>query len=305
MPEEITDCRPKILLIDDEPLVHQVIQNTFEETYEVLCSENGKQGIDLARQEAPDVILLDVAMPEMDGYEVQRQLKLYAETDHIPVIFLTGLCTLEDECHGLEHGAKDYITKPFSPSVVKLRVEHALTDGQQRSLENANPGIDELTKLANRRSFEEAFDKEWRRTSRSHSGLSLALVQIDHFGLYLEKDNDGCSDELLKAVALTLDTCVHRPADLIARINTNEFAVLLPETDAESAMIVASRMLQAIREMNIPHFHPCATQPVSISVGGVYSVFGAGDPDTLLQSARNMLDRAIENGGNQVVWEDD
>lgn len=301
MAEDILENRQKILLIDDESLIHEIIQNTFGWDYEVLYAENGEQGITLAQQDLPDVILLDVLLPDISGHKVLRRLKQHDETKNIPVIFLTGMSTLEDEVMGLEHGAKDFITKPFSPSIVKLRVEDSLVLSRRSRLLDAQAGQDELTGIASRVSFDEVFSKEWRRTKRNRLGLSLALVNIDDFALYEGDCTSG--DKVLTSVALALDKAIHRPADLVARYAKEEFVVLLPDTGSECAKIVAERVRQSVAALQDSQLSSLG-KPVSISIGGATMVVGEGGPEELLNSARCMLDRANEIGGDQIVWDD-
>ena len=179
---------------------------------------------------SPDLVLLDIKMPGMDGYEVCRRLKQHATTRDIPVIFVTALGEEEDETRGLDAGAIDYITKPVSPRILRARVRAHLSakDAQDRLAELSR--IDELTGIANRRRFDEMLALEWRRNLRQRMPLSLVMCDIDYFKAFNDSHGHVAGDRCLRCVAVAVAGAMRRPTDLPARYGGEEFAALLSAT---------------------------------------------------------------------------
>ena len=203
----------------------------------------------------------------MGGYEVIKHLKDDDKTKNIPVIFVTALKSIEDEEHGFKLGAVDYITKPFSPPIVKMRVRNHLRIVHQYKLLDQLAHLDGLTEISNRRRFDEVYQKEWARSMRNKTPFSLAMVDVDYFKQYNDHYGHAMGDIALQKIAKALDSVLRRPADLIARYGGEEFVMLMPETDAFSAEIVAGRSLQAIVDLNIPHNLSEVADVVTVSMG--------------------------------------
>lgn len=177
----LIDAPAKILVVDDEASNIMLINNIFGDKYKVLFAMDGKKALDIAIAENPEVILLDVMMPEMDGYEVFKQIKKNRLINDIPVIFITGLGDAEAETRGLELGAMDYISKPFNPAVVKVRVHNQIEFKRARDKLKHIAITDGLTGLNNRGRFDELLEYEFLRHQRTRKELGLILMDIDHF----------------------------------------------------------------------------------------------------------------------------
>jgi PleD family two-component response regulator len=170
-----------VLVVDDEIANIELLNEILGSKYEVLFASYGQEAIDIAQLQKPDLILLDIVMPEMDGYEVCMRLKADTRTKNIPIIFITAMGQDEDEARGLKIGAIDYITKPIRPLIVQARVRNHLELKSYRDfLENLS-GTDGLTGIANRRRLDETIEREWRRCVRGHSSISLILMDVDLF----------------------------------------------------------------------------------------------------------------------------
>ena len=179
MSDQSSAMQGKILVIDDDPIITETIEILFDSDVTVLSTDNGRDGIALAAEEKPDLILLDVKMPDMDGYETCSELRLNPDIADIPIIFLTIKNESTDEATGLELGAIDYIAKPIVPQIIKARVKNHLTQKRQRDeLENLST-IDALTGIANRRRLDEYLDTEWRRATRNKYSLSILMIDSD------------------------------------------------------------------------------------------------------------------------------
>jgi diguanylate cyclase (GGDEF)-like protein len=290
-----------VLIIDDVPTNIQVLAEALRQDYRVKVATNGPDALVIARQTLPDLILLDIMMPGMDGFEVCRQLKSDLATQAIPVIFVTASDDLGDEEKGLNLGAVDYITKPFHLPVVRARVRNHLHLKLKADLLERMAHIDSLTGIANRRRFDETLEVEMRRCQRSGQPISLLLLDIDHFKHYNDHFGHGMGDLCLTQVAASLQTNAARAADLVARYGGEEFAVILPHTDTEGAQQIAERLRTAILELNIPHAPDTGQAQVSISIG-VTTALSTDQLSAsgLVAAADKMLYQAKAGGRNRT-----
>lgn len=294
--------RSRILIVDDEKMNLKVLADLLKDEYIPVLATKGMQALEHAFSDTPpDLILLDVMMPEMGGYEVIKELKNNDSTNQIPVIFVTALNSTEDEEQGFKLGAVDYITKPFSPPIVKMRVRNHLRIVHQYKLLDQLAYLDGLTEISNRRKFEEVFQKEWLRSARNAAPLSLAMVDVDFFKQYNDYYGHAMGDIALQQIAKSLDNVLKRPADLIARYGGEEFIMLLPETDYSSAMTVAEIALKKVAQLNTPHLLSTAADHVSVSIGlATMWPDQCIEPKTLLQLADSNLYRAKNLGRNRI-----
>ncbi len=295
--------KPRILIVDDEKMNLRVLADLLKDEYTPVLARTGEQALKHACSDfPPDLILLDVIMPQMGGYEVIKNLKNNDKTNNIPVIFVTALNSIEEEEHGFKLGAVDYITKPFSPPIVKMRVRNHLRIVHQYKLLDQLAYLDGLTEISNRRRFEEVFKKEWARSDRNRSPFSLAMIDVDFFKQYNDHYGHAMGDLTLRNIANTLDKVLRRPADLLARYGGEEFVMLLPETDAVAAKLVADRSLQNIVELNIPHHFSHAANMVTVSIGMVSMYMDDKIlSQTFLETADQNLYQAKQSGRNRVV----
>jgi diguanylate cyclase (GGDEF)-like protein len=293
----------KVLIADDDPINRQVLAELLKPEYTVLLAKNGEQALERAMRHAPDLVLLDVMMPDMDGYEVLRRLRANPQTEHLAVIFISGLDRPEDEANGLKMGAADYIAKPFNATVVMARVALHLQLVRQRRMLERLANIDGLTELANRRRFDELYAVEWQRARRSGSPLSLALLDIDCFKQYNDHYGHPAGDRALRAVARTTAACLQRPADLAARYGGEELVLLLPDTDAAQARHVAEGLWTAITGLQLAHAASGVAPVLTVSIGG--ATLGQHGPESaaeLFEAADSQLYRGKQEGRNRVVW---
>lgn len=242
-----------ILLVDDDPVVIQVLGKALAELGRLRFAVNGEQALALCRQTVPDLVLLDAEMPGMGGFEVLQAMKADPSLAEVPVIFVTSHSQQEMEERGLALGAVDFIAKPIRPAIVAARARTQLRLKQAIDRLHRLASTDGLTGVANRRVLDEALDREWRRALRGPYPLSLLMMDIDHFKRY----NDSCGhlmgDRCLVTVAQAVQHCLRRPTDLVARYGGEEFAVLLPDTDGAGAQHLAQQILDRLRQLAIPH----------------------------------------------------
>jgi diguanylate cyclase (GGDEF)-like protein len=298
--------KPTILIADDTSANIELLHAVLGSEYEILFATSGAKAVEIAVAETPDLILLDVMMPEMDGFETCTLLKSDHRTAQIPVIFVTSLNREAEEARGLEVGAIDFIAKPFSSAVIKARVRNHLELKQQRDILRDLSFLDGLTGLANRRRFDEFLDQEWRRGLRSRSPLSLILMDIDFFKAYNDAAGHLAGDDCLRRIAQFLASSAQRRGDLIARYGGEEFVCVLPDTDAAGARAMSENIQSLIAELALPHPRSTISPVVTLSLGVATRFASLGkDSDTLIRAADQAMYKAKELGRNRiVVWKD-
>ena len=290
-----------ILITDDGKTNLDILSGILSPFYNILVARNGRRALELARENKPDLILLDVLMPEMSGFEVIAKLKESDVTSRIPVIFITGLTSTDNEEKGFFLGAVDYITKPFNKAIVKARVNtHIRIIDQMRTIEQIGL-IDPLTKIANRRGFEKRLDAEWGRASRTKIPLSVLMMDVDLFKNYNDAYGHQQGDVVLKTFADVSAQTLMRPSDFIARWGGEEFVILLPGTDSDGAMEVAERIRKNIEGMTITTEEDEQTK-ITVSIG-IHTLIPGTDSsaENLIKKADRALYTAKNTGRNRVV----
>lgn len=259
--------KPRLLVVDDQPINIQVMYQIFAADFQVFMATSGAQALAICKDNPPDLVLLDVVMPGMDGFEVCTLLKADEATRNIPVIFITAHNDAAQETHGLEAGAVDFIAKPVNPAVVRARVKTHLTLKFQSDIMRKLVFLDGLTGVYNRRYFDQQLALEWARSARHDSPLSVILLDVDFFKHYNDHYGHQAGDDCLKQVAMTLKTSLKRPADLVARYGGEEFICILPDTNFLEAMTMARQLEQQVRARQIPHEKSAIGPFLTISLG--------------------------------------
>lgn len=293
----------KILIVDDVVINLHLLDGLLKADYTVLMAKNGQQALQLAREHHPDLVLLDVVMPEMDGFAVLQALRHDARTKNIPVIFITGQDRPEDEAQGLLRGAVDYITKPLNEVIVKARVATHLKLERQRRMLESLANIDGLTELPNRRQLDQVYHGEWERARRNQLALSVAIIDVDCFKQYNDHCGHAMGDRVLQQLAQTIAANLGRPGDLAARYGGEEFVLILPATQSQGAWQLLESMRRTIESMAIPHPASQVSPVVTISAGVASLQNGADTPAALLQLADQRLYHAKRSGRNCVIGE--
>ena len=289
--------RPRLLIVDDEISNIELIAGIFSD-YNVLFATNGERALEIAASENPDVILLDILMPDVDGYEVCRRLKLDKKTRPIPIIFISVLGDVASETLGLELGAIDYISKPFSPAIVKMRVNNQIELKRTREQLTQLSLTDALTKLANRRYFDKVLLQEYARHIRSGGNLSLILLDIDHFKKFNDSHGHICGDSCLQQVASVLGSMI-RSTDFVARYGGEEFVCILPETKHEGAKAIAEKIRTAIAGLKIAQDGIDIADQVTVSLGVVTgNCEPSRSPLMFVAKADELLYKAKSEGRN-------
>jgi len=290
-----------LLIVDDETMNLKTLTHILGADYIIYTATNGQRAIDKAKEYMPDLILLDIIMPEMDGYQMISELKKREEIRHIPVIFISSLNSSEDEGKGLALNAADYISKPFNSTLVKLRVRNQIQIvNQLRTIEHMSM-TDSLTKLANRRSFDERLRMEWKQAIREQTPISLLMLDLDSFKNLNDTYGHQQGDVVLQTVSSVLPRSFRRSGDFVARWGGEEFVVLLPNTHLAGAMEVAEKIRADIEKTDII----CnGGSPLRITLSiGVNSLIPVQDTsiNTFISNADKALYVAKEAGRNRIA----
>ena len=294
-----------LLIVDDDKPNLMVLSQILYPEYDVRVASNGKTAIELADKFLPDLILMDILMPDMNGYQVLTELRGLENTASIPIIFITGLSNNADEKKGLVMGAVDYISKPFDETIVKLRVRHQIQIiNQMRTIERLSM-MDQLTEIPNRRNFDNRMQIEWGRAMREHTPLSLLLVDVDHFKIYNDTYGHQQGDKALCMVAKVLTWSLRRSSDLPARWGGEEFVALLPNTDHSGGIETAERIRENIEAETVVCTNGDPTK-VTVSVGMVtHMPTPSCSIDEFMLKSDKALYKAKESGRNTVCVYDE
>ena len=338
MKKQTPKYKADILIVDDKPENLRLLATMLnKQGYEIRTAINGKLCLRAAKAIVPDLILLDINMPDLNGYQICQQLRKALQTKNVPIIFLSALSEPLDKVKAFQSGGNDYISKPFQLEEVCIRIANQLKisslqkqlEDQKQELEWQNSRLeteiqsriaaetqllqinqqlqilatkDSLTQLANRHLFDRFLQQEWRRMGREKLPLSLILGDIDYFKRYNDRFGHQAGDRCLQQVARAISDVVKRPADLVARYGGEEFAVILPNTNSQGAMSVAQNIRQQVESLQIEHPESLVTNYVTISLGVACIVPNFNiDPQQLIQTSDDALYEAKQKGRNQAV----
>lgn len=299
----MTTSRARLLIVDDDPINILLLDGMLRDNYDISAALGGEQALKRVVATPPDLILLDIQMEGMDGYEVCRRLKENEHTCDIPIIFVTGNADANEEIRGLELGAVDYITKPFHPLIVQVRLKNHLELKRQRDILNRLSSLDGLTGIANRRYFDRFLVQEWNRTLRSDDEISLVMIDVDHFKLYNDHYGHVAGDDCLKTISRTLAGSLPRSTDLVARFGGEEFVCVLTCTGKHGAANVAEKLRQSVHALEIPHARSEVSPTVTVSIGAATARPSLNElqPENLLHAADKQLYLAKNSGRNRAM----
>jgi diguanylate cyclase (GGDEF)-like protein len=289
-----------ILIVDDDKANRKILKELLQEQAKIIFAKNGQQAKKLAIKHMPDLILLDVVMPDLSGFEVIDILKSDPETMNISVIFITGLANDDDEERGFNLGGCDYIYKPFKSNIVIARVMMHLELIRQRKMLDEIAHIDALTGVNNRRKMDVVLKDEVAASKQENTTLLVGIIDIDYFKQYNDNYGHGAGDIALRQVGQVLREICLRPRDFVARYGGEEFVIILPDCDKASGDIMLSNIAQAIKDKMIKHEYSSVSKQLTVSVGAVVvksseSAAVAG----IMKKADTLLYQAKNNGRNQ------
>lgn len=302
---------PQVMVVDDSRTQRSIINQYLAPlNCDVVCYESGNEALEQVTQKIPDLIILDVEMPGLSGFDTCKAIRGFLQEIWVPIVYLTARSNPEDVVEGLAVGGDTYVQKPVNPDVL-LAISKAmlrLSDMQAQLLE-ANRKLDEvahhdvLTQIMNRRGLDDMLERLWRDHQRRKSPLGVLIMDIDHFKAFNDNYGHIKGDECLRQVAQVLKNALKRPIDVIARYGGEEFVVLLPETDLIGATHVADRLINAINQANMTHAYSACADHVTVSVGVAQSRENDSTQD-MIKRADTALYKAKELGRNQAQAEE-
>lgn len=287
----------KILLVDDDNLNTEVLAQSLNQFKNVHAVSSGIAAIEFCKQTPPDLVLLDVMMPELDGHETCRILRTLSGMQDCPIIFSTSLGGVQDEINCWESGGTDYVSKPVSPLSLIKRVQSHIRLKLQSDAQKALAVFDSLTGLRNRRFFDDYYAQQINLSRRTKSDLSIVVIDIDYFKHYNDFYGHVQGDFCLQLVAKILSDKLNRPTDIAVRYGGEEFALILPSTDIEGARFVTNQIIAQFEQQAIPHEKsPLGKVTVSAGVASLSTIEQGED----LFSVADKRMYSIKNSGRNA-----
>lgn len=314
LPDSLSKSQANILLVDDQPNNLRLLSDLFEEQgYEVQQAINGTVALQAATLDKPDLILLDIHMPDMNGYTVCQKLKANLNTQDIPVIFISALDEAWDKVRAFSVGGVDYITKPFKVIEVIARVENQLTIGRlqtelkaqnivlQQALQELQrvAALDDLTQVANRRRFDQYLLERWKQGQDHQTPLTMMLCQIDKFNFYSDDESTKLGDQCIFQVAQLIKRKIQRSEDLVCRYGIMTFAIIMPQQSVELSESLATSLLETIKKLKITSLRPGITMSIGMKTLLPNEKVGL---ESYIEDCEQNLLQAKNEGGDRLIF---
>ncbi|NTS78727.1 diguanylate cyclase [Catenovulum sp. SM1970] len=298
-----TDRAFTILCIDDETANLKILSSVLKQDHQVMVAKSAKQGFDIAIDVLPDLIILDVVMPDVSGFDLIEKIKKSAQLKDIPVIFITGLNSSEDEEKGLLLGACDYIHKPFNHSIIRARVNTHLEIVRQRRLLEKFANFDSLTELPNRRKWEQDIDDIWNLAAVNGESVTIGMIDVDHFKLYNDHYGHQQGDIVLRKLSGALNRVLFDYKGKIYRYGGEEFIFYLPEVAHDVLHKILNECVEIVRSLDIEHTQSKVADVVTISLGAVEQIPDIADSiDSAIKIAdHNLYDVKSQSRNSYAV----
>ena len=300
----IENDKRDILIIDDDDISLHILEHVLTDIFtNVTTTTYGEKALELIEENHYDLVICDLNLPDIHGFEICKNIKENPKTLNIPIIFITASRDFEDEVKGLNIGASDFIHKPFIPSVVNYRVDLHINLHKKIEMLDKLVRIDDLTGIYNRREYNNKIEMEINRAQRTQTPLALLMIDIDYFKLYNDTYGHGLGDKCLIKIAKTINNIGLRKSDLFARYGGEEFVIVLPNTNLDGAILVANRVMKSINDLKEPHKSSKVSEYVTLSVG-IASIIPQKETSVVeFESlADKELYKAKENGRNQISY---
>ena len=293
----------KILIVEDGKIGRKILVDTLQDTYHIKAVSTGREAMQMVRRFRPHLILLDIILPDVNGFDILKELKDNLSTQNIPIIVITGLDTDADEEKALRLGAVDYVRKPFNKVLVSARVNtHIRIVKQLLTIEKLS-FYDALTSLANRRKFDYHMEYEWQRALRKKTIIGLLLLDLDNFKSYNATYGHRQGDTMLKAVAEVLKRTLNRATDIPCRWGGEEFAVLIPETSQKEVLLIAEKIRSRIENLEVIRSGSGEITRITSSISAVCAVpYEFEQLEPFLENADCLLYQAKKEGRNRVEF---
>ncbi|WP_019604346.1 diguanylate cyclase domain-containing protein [Teredinibacter turnerae] len=300
----------KILLVEDSPTLRHATSTYIRNAgHDPILAKSGEEALQIVDTTPVDMIIMDVEMPGLDGFETTRLIREWLGEHWVPIIFVTGLAEDANLREGIDVGGDDYLVKPVNQVILsaKIRAMERILN-MRNELNRLNEELvqlsqrDSLTGLFNRRTFEEKSTEVWRHATRSQQPVTVILMDIDYFKLYNDEYGHQAGDRCIRMVANALHRCLNRPNDIVARYGGEEFIALLPNTPIEGAQHVTELIRETVEEMHIKHRGSKMSDRVTVSLGSTTTNFTTAiDLNRLISQADRALYEAKNDGRNRAT----
>lgn len=303
----------KILLVEDSAtLRHAMSQYISEAGHTPLIARSGEEALQLLEDTPVDLIIMDVEMPGLNGFETTRLIREWLGGHWVPIIFVTGKNEDESYREGIEAGGDDYLIKPVSPVIIKAKIRAMARIAEMRDQLNqlnaeleALSQLDSLTQILNRRTFNDQANQHWRLAVRHQTPTSVLMIDVDHFKPYNDHYGHPAGDRCLKQITQAIKGCLQRPSDLLGRYGGEEFIALLPETDLAGARHIGQCINRAVRELSLEHRHSPVGDCVTVSIGGATCHHSMGHTlEEVIKCADRALYRVKHKGRDSALIEE-
>jgi diguanylate cyclase (GGDEF)-like protein len=303
----------KILLVEDSATLRFAMRNYIMEAgHTALIAQTGEEALQLLETTPVDMIIMDVEMPGLDGFETTRLIREWLGGHWLPIIFVTGRNEDESYHEGIEAGGDDYLIKPVSGMILKAKIRALERIAEMRDQLNhlnaeleALSQLDSLTQIYNRRTFFDMAAQQWLMAARNKHSISVLMIDVDHFKLYNDHYGHPAGDLCLKKITQCFRECLHRPSDLLGRYGGEEFIALLPETDSAGALRVAQSINAALGKLGLRHEVSPTHHTVTVSIGGVTCTDTTNNSlEELIKHADRALYKAKHSGRNRALVDD-
>lgn len=303
----------KILLVEDSATLRFAMRNYIVEAgHTPLIAQSGEAALQMLETTPVDMIIMDVEMPGLNGFETTRLIREWLGGHWIPIIFVTGRNEDESYREGIEAGGDDYLIKPVSSMIIKAKIRAMERIAEMRDQLNqlnaeleALSQLDSLTQTYNRRTFNELAQQQWLLVTRQQTPVSVLMIDVDHFKLFNDHYGHPAGDTCLKKITQCIRECLHRPFDLLGRYGGEEFIILLPETDSSGAMRVAQSINKALETAALRHDVSPTHHHVTVSIGGASCARSvAYSLEELIKRADRALYKAKHSGRNRALVDD-
>ncbi|MEH2042294.1 PleD family two-component system response regulator [Nostoc sp.] len=300
-----------ILIIDYEAFNRKRLRFFLEQKgYQIVEAKSGAEALSIFEKQRPDIVILDMIMPDMDGFECCLQLQSLDSGKCTPILMLAEIEDEQSVDRAFEMGVIDYLTKPIHLPILRQRIKRIIEQYKLQEKLIANNlelqrlvAIDELTQVANRRRFEEYLAQEWQRMAREQQPFSLIIWDVDFFKYYNDTYGHLSGDRCLKKIAKTIKNSLKRSTDLVARYGGEEFAAILPNTDVEGATLVAQTICSAVQTLAIPHRNSLVSNHVTLSAGLATAIpIPGSDFEQIILAADRSLYQAKAAGRNRFLY---
>jgi diguanylate cyclase (GGDEF)-like protein len=295
-----SDYLPKILIIDDSVEIVRFLSLLLRDVATIVFAVTGQEGVQMAERHLPDLILLDVSLPDINGFDVCRQIKAGPDTALLPILFVTAGNNETAELQALQAGAVDFIAKPLQPAIVRARVQTHLALRKQTILLQALVQLDGLTGIFNRRHFDAQLLREVARHRRQDQSLALAMIDVDHFKLLNDTLGHQEGDDCLRKIAAALKAAARRPGETLARYGGEEFAIILPASGSAEAERYGLWIRERIGELQLPHPASASAAHVTVSVGLAHGVPAPGHDAAAFVACADQAMYAAKAAGRNI-----